>query len=63
MWPDPNPKARFHDELFTMHQIMPRIELILTEEEFEALRHSLKLDGFELHDIERVPYSTPQNVV
>jgi len=44
-------------------KLYPRIEMTFTESEFENFRHHLKLDGFELHEVERVPYHEPETII
>jgi hypothetical protein len=49
--------------LFVIFEAMGgRIELTLTESQFEQLRSDLSHDGFTLREIERVPYHEPQPV-
>jgi hypothetical protein len=55
--------ATFSKWLHEYHNLMPMVTLDMTEDEFEQMRYALKLDGFELHEVTRVPYREPETVV
>lgn len=55
--------STFSRSMYEWIGIMPLVDMDLTEAEFEKMRYELKLDGFEMHEVSRVPYHDPETVI
>ncbi len=55
----------FRRALFDLFRVLnaARVEMVLTEREFEHFRSELNHDGFTLREIERWPHEKPNPVV
>lgn len=61
LWPDET--WNFSRSLFNVFTMMTgRMDLNLTEAEFEKIRSDLGHDGFTMREVERWPYHPPQSV-
>jgi len=61
--PKANPACAWGDEVHTLFLVMNyRIELIFEEIEFKHFRQQVERYGFELHEVERVPFHEPESV-
>lgn len=61
VWPAHN--SNYSIGLHEYLKMMPMADWAFTETEFEKFRFELSIDGFELHEVSRVPYHDPETVL
>jgi hypothetical protein len=61
--PAPAHGSSFSRSLDAVFELVPMITLDFTEAEFKQFRLDLLRDGFELHEVSRVPYHTPETIL
>ena len=61
--PAPAHGSTFSRSLDAVFELVPMITLDFTEAEFKQFRLDLLRDGFDLHEISRVPYHVPETIL
>jgi hypothetical protein len=61
--PAPAHGSTFSRSLDAVFELVPMITFDFTEAEFKQFRLDLLRDGFELHEISRVPYHVPETIL